>query len=142
MVCWSLIARRSDCALSMVAPSATSRRPRCEWLCQEVQRQGQRVLVLIWDNASWHVSKEVRSWLQQHNRSVLAAERSGKPGVRIIPCWLPVKSPWLNRIEPHWVHGKRAIVEPAPLLPAQEVIQRVCNYFGCDQVASLTQQAS
>jgi hypothetical protein len=63
-----------------------------EWLCQQVQSQGQRVLVLIWDNASWHVSKEVRQWLQQHNRSVLAAERLGEPGVRIIPCWLPVKS--------------------------------------------------
>jgi hypothetical protein len=27
-------------------------------------------------------------------------------------CRLPVKSPWLNPIEPRWLHGKRAIVEP------------------------------
>ena len=27
--------------------------------------------------------------------------------------------PWLNRLEPHWVHGKRAIVEPARLLTAE-----------------------
>jgi len=113
-----------------------------EWLCQQVQSQGQRVLVLIWDNASWHVSKEVRSWLQQHNRSVLAAERSGHPGVRIIPCWLPTKSPWLNRIEPHWVHGKRAIVEPARLLTAHEVESRVCDYFGCPLVDHLAQKVS
>jgi transposase len=100
------------------------------------------VLVLIWDNASWHGSQEVRSWLQQHNRSVLAAEREGHPGVRIIPCWLPVKSPWLNRIEPHWVHGKRAIVEPARLLTAQEVESRVCDYFGCQVVDHLAQNVS
>ena len=113
-----------------------------EWLCQQVQSQGQRVLVLIWDNASWHVSQEVRRWLQQHNRSVQTAEREGHAGVRIIPCWLPTKSPWLNRIEPHWVHGKRAIVEPARLLTAREVESRVCDYFGCPVVDHLAQQAS
>jgi hypothetical protein len=109
---------------------------------QHMQCQGQRVLVLIWDNASWHVGREVHHWLQEHNQSVLTAERKGKPGVRIIPCWLPIKSPWLNRIEPHWMHGKRAIFEPARLLTAQEVIQRVCDYFGCKQLELLTQQAS
>lgn len=110
-----------------------------EWLCQQSTAQGQRTLVLIWDNASWHVSKHVKTWLRQHNQAALQAQREGKPAVRLIPCWLPTKSPWLNRIEPHWVHGKRAIVEPARLLTAQEVIQRVCDYFGCEQVASLTQ---
>jgi len=113
-----------------------------EWLCQQTAAQGQRTLVLIWDNASWHVSKHVKTWLRQHNQAALQAQREGKKGVQLIPCWLPTKSPWLNRIEPHWVHGKRAIVEPARLLSAQEVIQRVCDYFGCEQVASLTQQAA
>lgn len=28
-----------------------------EWLCQQLQSRGQRELVLIWDNASWHVSQ-------------------------------------------------------------------------------------
>jgi transposase len=113
-----------------------------EWLCQQLQAQGQRVLLLIWDNASWHVSKEVRTWLRQHNQSVLTAQRQGQAGVCIIPCWLPIKSPWLNRIEPHWVHGKRAIVEPARLLTAQELEKRVCDYFGCPLVDHLTQQAA
>ncbi|GHO61489.1 hypothetical protein KSC_003810 [Ktedonobacter sp. SOSP1-52] len=44
--------------------------------------------------------------------------------MHIIPCWLPTRNPWPNRIEPKWVHGKRAIVEPARLLPAQELKQR------------------
>jgi hypothetical protein len=51
--------------------------------------------------------------------------------VRIIVCQLPVKAPWLNPIEPKWVHGKRAIAEPARLLSAAEVEERVCAYFGC-----------
>ncbi len=113
-----------------------------EWLCQQLESQGQQVLVLIWDNASWHVSKEVRTWLQQHNRGVLAAEREGKAGVRIIPCWLPVKSPWLNRIEPHWVHGKRAIVEPARLLTAHELECRVSEYFDCPLLDHLAQKVA
>jgi hypothetical protein len=31
-----------------------------EWTCGELAKQGEKVLVLIWDNASWHVSEEVR----------------------------------------------------------------------------------
>ncbi len=113
-----------------------------EWLCEQVQTQGKHVLVLIWDNASWHVSKHVRTWLREHNQTVLQEARVGKQGVRIIPCWLPTKSPWLNRIEPKWVHGKRAIVEPVRLLTASEVRQRVCDYFGCEQLEPLKQEKS
>lgn len=112
------------------------------WLCEQVQAQGKSVLVLIWDNASWHVSKQVRTWLREHNQTVHQEARTGKQGVRVIPCWLPTKSPWLNRIEPKWVHGKRAIVEPARLLTAQELRQRVCDYFGCQQSEFLTQKTS
>ncbi|GHO60393.1 hypothetical protein [Ktedonobacter robiniae] len=62
--------------------------------------------------------------------------------MRIIPCWLPTKSPWLNRIEPKWVHGKRAIVEPARLLMASELKQRVCDSFAYELLESLLQQVS
>ena len=51
--------------------------------------------------------------------------------MRILACYLPVKSPWLNPIEPKWVHSKRAIVEPTRLLSAQEVADRVCAYHRC-----------
>ena len=88
------------------------------------------------------MSKQVRSWLREHNQTVLRETHTGKGGVRIIPCWLPTKSPWLNRIEPKWVHGKRAVVEPARLLTAKELQQRVCTYFGCEQTAMLVQQVS
>ncbi len=85
------------------------------------------VWVLIWDNASWHVSKAVRAWIRAHNHAV-KQQGCGRPSPGV-PAAL--KSPWLNPIEPKWVHGKRAIVEPARLLSAQEVADRVCAYHGC-----------
>lgn len=97
------------------------------WVCQQVAQQGKRVLVLIWDNASWHVSQRVRAWIHDHNQFVKWRGR----GVRIIVCCLPVKSPWLNPIEPKWVAGKRNVVEPTALLPAGDLTQRVCAYYQC-----------
>jgi transposase len=103
------------------------------WCCSRLQELGVQVWVLIWDNASWHVSKRVRAWIQAHNRQV----KQRGTGVRILSCYLPVKSPWLNPIEPKWVHAKRAILEPARLLSAQEVADRVCAHFGCSHDAHL-----
>jgi hypothetical protein len=62
------------------------------WCCGTLQEADVPVWVLIWDNASWHVSKRVRAWIRAHNRQV---KQEGR-GVRILPCYLPVKSPWLN----------------------------------------------
>jgi len=97
------------------------------WCCDKLAQVGKKALLMPWDNASWHISKEVRTWIREHNRTV----RQQGQGVRIVPCYLPSKSPWLNRIEPHWMHGKRKIVEPARLLTAQELADRVCAHFGC-----------
>ena len=98
------------------------------WVCDTLAREGKKALLLVWDNASWHTSARVRNWIKEHNRR---AKREG--GVRIVVCPLPSKSPWLNPIEPKWVHGKRAIVEPEQLLPASEVERRACDYYGCSQ---------
>jgi hypothetical protein len=103
------------------------------WCCAQLGQLGKTALLMPWDNASWHVSKEVRTWIREHNRTV----RQQGQGVRIVPCYLPSKSPWLNRIEPHWMHAKRKIVEPARLLTALELADRVCAYFGCDHEAHL-----
>ena len=98
-----------------------------EWCCLKLAALGVPVWALIWDNASWHVSKAVRAWIRTHNRAV---KQEGQ-GVRILACYLPVKSPWLNPIEPKWNHSKRAIVEPTRLLSAQELADRVCAYHRC-----------
>ena len=104
------------------------------WVCSELAQEGKKALLLVWDNASWHISARVRSWIKDHNRR---ARRES--GVRIVVCRLPSKSPWLNRIEPKWVHGKRAIVEPEQVLSAAEVEKRACQYYGCSQHEHLQQ---
>jgi transposase len=104
------------------------------WVCQRLAAEGKRALLLVWDNASWHISAQVRRWIKAHNRQ---AKQEG--GVRIVACRLPSKSPWLNPIEPKWAHGKKAIIEAEQLLTAQEVIARVCAYYRCEQEEPLVQ---
>lgn len=102
------------------------------WCCDRVAATDATTLLLVWDNAAWHVSRAIRTWLRRHNQRV---HREG--GVRLVPCWLPTKSPWLNPIEPKWVHGKRRVVEPARLLSAREVEERICAAFGCPRLDHL-----
>ena len=104
------------------------------WCCQRLEAADKRVWVLIWDNACWHISKEVRGWIYSHNRKV----KNSADGVRIISCLLPIKSPWLNSMEPKWVHGKRKVVEPAGLLTAHELAERVCGVFDCPHYEHLS----
>jgi hypothetical protein len=108
-----------------------------EWVCERLAQKGKRVWVLVWDNASWHISQPVQAWIKEHNRQV---KQIG--GVRIIPCRLPVKSPWLNPIEPKWLHGKRAIVEPVAKLTADELIQRVYQYYHCQPIEPIAQNTT
>ena len=53
--------------------------------------------------------------------STISRSSGGATGGRIVVCPLPSKSPWLNPIEPQWVHGKRAVSEPDRLLSADEL---------------------
>jgi DDE superfamily endonuclease len=107
------------------------------WLVQRMGAERKRVLVLIWDNAPWHISREVRTWVRAHNQRV-----KWDGGVRLLTCRLPVKSPWLNPIEPRWIHGKRAIIEPTRPLTAAEIISRVCDYFAVEPMAPLQQHVA
>jgi transposase len=98
-----------------------------EWLCECVTQEQKHVLVVIWDNASWHTSAEVAGWVQAQNQRA----KRGK-GVRVVMCELPAASPWLNNIEPCWTHAKRAIMEVDRKLTAEEITNRVCEHFGCE----------
>jgi len=104
------------------------------WCCAKLAAQAVTGLLLVWDNASWHKSQQVRDWIRTHNCTV---RRTGQ-GVRIVSCLLPSKSPWLNPIEPKWVHGKRAVSEPEHMLSATELEERICAYYRCDREAHLT----
>jgi hypothetical protein len=51
---------------------------------------------------------------------------------------LPTKSPWLNPIEPKWIHGTRQVLEAERVLTARELAERVCAAFGCPYEDHLT----
>jgi hypothetical protein len=59
------------------------------WCCHRLQARGKEALLLIWENASWHKSRELRDWITTHNRQV----KDSGSGVRIVPCLLPTTSP-------------------------------------------------
>jgi hypothetical protein len=85
---------------------------------------GKQVLVIIWDNASCPKSADIRAWIRAYNR---AAKTAGEP--RLLTHLLPVKSPWLNPIEPRWVHAKRGVCEPDGELTLPELRRRLCAHF-------------
>ena len=98
-----------------------------DWCCRKLRAAGKEALLLIWDNAAWHTSRQVRDWIRDHNRQV----KQQRCGIRIIAGYLPSKSPWLNAIEATWVHGKRRVVEADALLTAHALADRVCDAYGC-----------
>jgi hypothetical protein len=100
-----------------------------EWVCERLDDRGTDVWALVWDQASWHTSHKVQNWIRQHNEQV---KKEG--GVRILACQLPTKSPWLNPIEPKWLHGKRAICQPDGELTPEDVVKRVHAYYDCKRV--------
>jgi DDE superfamily endonuclease len=118
-------------------PVSTVTRDFLAWACGRLAAEGKRALLLVWDDAAWHVSRAVRAWVRAHNRM---AKREG--GVRIVVCQLPVKAPWLNPIEPKWVHGKRAVAEPGRKLAAAESKQRVCDCYRCELVEPIAQKVA
>lgn len=96
-----------------------------EWLLEKTQLADKRVLVMVWDHATWHKSKAVHQWIRTHNRAV----KENRQGIRLLPFLLPKKSPWLNPIEPMWIHAKRKVVEPDKKLTAVELVRRVSAVF-------------
>ena len=140
LACYGLLPRDTDQILLRLVtwyPVSSVTIDFLQWLIERLRDEGKKALLLVWNNASWHISKQMRNWLKEHNRR---ARRTGC--VRIVVCQLPTKSPWLNPIVPYLVHGKRAIVEPDRALSKQEVMQRVCDYYGCDPVEPLAQHPS
>jgi hypothetical protein len=111
------------------------------WCAEQAAALGKRAVLLIWDNAGYplgaHVSRIVRDWLRAYNRQV---KQTGQ-GVRLLVSCLPVKSPWLNAIEPKWMHAKKRVAEPDRLLPAAELADRVCATFACPHHTHLVSPA-
>jgi hypothetical protein len=141
LACYGLwLPERERMLLRFVAgrPVSAVTRAFLAWVAERMAADGVRVLVLVWDNAPWHVSREVRAWIGAHNRRVKAAGS----GCRLLACRLPSKSPWLNPIEPKWMHGKRAVVEPDRKLTAAELQHRLCDHYRCPLVQPLEQEVA
>jgi len=97
------------------------------WAAEQLAAEGVRVLALIWDNASWHISREVQDWVRRHNREV---KRTGH-GCRLLICRLPSRSPWLNPIE-----GVVKLVADA------RIYRHHCPFRAADQAARVTPATS
>ncbi len=108
-------------------PNSTYTLEFIEYLLSVATKRRKRVLVVIWDKASWHKSEQVRAWVKAYNQKV---KHGG--GVRLLTWLLPTKSPWLNPQEPHWLHCKRSVVEPAGTLSKRQLKERVRGYFDSD----------
>jgi transposase len=98
-----------------------------QYLLQVAGGKEKKVLVVVWDNASWHKSQQVREWVKAHNQKV-----KEEGGVRLLSYLLPTKSPWLNPQEPHWVHCKKQVVEPDGSLTVRQLKERIREYFHSD----------
>jgi hypothetical protein len=107
-----------------------------EWSFEKLEAVGKKVLLLIWDNASWHISKEVRRWIGRHNRRI----KEGGEGVRVVSCLLPKQSPWLNARSSRSGFSRRAKSRRAggAARSIRACGHRVCGVFGCPHHEHLT----
>jgi transposase len=107
-----------------------------QWIVLEAARALKKAVLVIWDNASWHKGRKVRQWLRRYNRQ---AKAEGKP--RLLVWALPKRSPWLNPIEPHWLHAKKRVCEPsANELTPRQLQHRVFHALNARFIASLSQR--
>ena len=102
-------------------PNSERMVPYLEALMAHWTKKGKRFIVLFWDRAPWHTSKRVRRWIRAYNR------RAKEQGLtRLIPFWLPSRSPWLMPLEAvfgavkHRVLGDRTFDSLAELRLAVE----------------------
>ena len=66
-------------------------------------------------------------------REAYNREAKARGKLRLLVCPLPKKSPWLNAIEPKWVHGKRAVCEARRVLSPEELQRRLCRYYRVEE---------
>jgi predicted MPP superfamily phosphohydrolase len=60
------------------------------WVCQRLATEGKRALLLVWDNASWHISQRVRAWIKVRNQAI---EVQGLKLVGLDDLWSPCFEP-------------------------------------------------
>lgn len=93
-------------------------------LAQHWSVQGKRYIALFWDKASWHTSRQTRSWLRTYNR------KAKKQGLcRILVCYHPTRSPWLMPLEAIFGAIKHRILAGLDFETLTALKSAVENYF-------------
>ncbi|RLC88458.1 MAG: IS630 family transposase [Chloroflexi bacterium] len=93
-------------------------------LLKHYEQLGKRVLIVIWDNASYHKAGRLRRWFRRYNRW---AKREGR--IRLLVIRLPKRSPWLNPIESIFMHTKAQVPGPLPYYDPYELKRLVELHF-------------
>ncbi len=121
-------ATKCGCALSPGVRSATSPLNFSSGAARSWWRKGSTPGCWSGIMPAFHLSKIVRTWIREHHRA--SSNKQAKVCASCLSSYLR-KAAFINPIEPKWVHGKRAVVEPTRLLSASELAQRICASFGC-----------
>jgi hypothetical protein len=83
-----------------------------DWVLRPLAKEGKKALLIIWENASWHLSQAVWSWLRTHNHK---AKR--EKGVRLL----------IDSRDDRGIHGCRQTT-PGPLqVPQRRAREGDCS---------------
>lgn len=93
-----------------------------EVLAQEYQ--GTTKIYLSWDAASWHMSKRLLEFIEEHNQ---VAAQNDLPMIGLAP--LPAGAQFLNVIESVFSGMARAIIHNSDYPSTSEVMQAIDRYF-------------
>ena len=106
------------------------------WCCEKLEAAGKRVLCFS-SGTTPELAHLQRGQALARKAQPRSEDERARSEDRELPA-VPKKSPWLNAIEPKWVHGKRKVVEPDGLLGAYELADRVCRVFSCPHYEHLS----
>lgn len=86
--------------------------------------RGTTKIYLSWDAASWHMSKQLLEFIEEHN---LTATQNALPLINLAP--LPAGAQFLNVIESVFSGMARAIIHNSDYSSASEVMQAIDRYI-------------
>ena len=93
-------------------------------LIQEYKHKNR--IYLSWDAASWHISKMLRVYVDQHNEAIIKGETAG-PAVALTP--LPSGAQFLNVIESVFSGMARAIIANSNYASVDEARAAIDRYI-------------
>ena len=123
LACYGLLMRHvpnqpEQMLLRFVArrPVSTETTAFLAWCSERWAAQGLTAVLLIWDNASWHIRHEVRTWLRQHNHHVkqtgqATRQEAPPPSARTYGPAPPSRSRYLLLTVEAWA---RSLCQPCP----------------------------